>query len=641
MSCNCTVPCDCDSSQIVTAGDLVGLKADLQTISDVVESPALTTTTKSGRELDTLSGALVKLGFQPPVDYDSGIVFEVTDGTKTIDRDGIIYAPLPSALPFTTSGTWTADDEDKFFVVQSVDLYGGEIILNKATVANMAADASLQIGNVVETQGYLATSDQGGARYRIYPAGTGTADGGSVIDLAGSGHQAIVILDSDRINVAQYGAVGNGSIDDTAAIQAAVDTMSADGGGELIFPTTGGGTYKCNIILRPGVSLRGINRDVTLLPATNSPVITLQADADVQRVSISELTIDGTATQGSFTAQDGIRIAPDDGFSHRSITIVDCLIKNCGSAGLAISGSEVDDATAHVNLVRALRAVITDCTGPGVSIFGNVALTGFDACDILDNGDESTDDLSNIVVERSATVLPRQTKFTSCLIETENYVGGGYAMALLGVLDTNLLQCQFQEFHTAILVGSSPNGVITIDGCGFARASGDIDAIAEVVDVNGFIYRGNNADANMTGPVGLILPNTAADGKRIEIGSTNSWGGLSLSTNGLPQKFITTGPSVDLPNNAGPMPLNLASDGNVVIDTLNDFKGGTEQLVSGDTVTLNIKDVARTVTLEHGTGNLYLTGGADFTLDELADRIRLTWDDDLAGWVEISRSSAT
>lgn len=639
--CGCgAANCDCDTSTVITVADLALLKSNLDTVEAVVESPALFTTTPSGRQIDTLTGALTKLGYAPPIEYTGGIAFLATEGTKTVEREGVVYAPLPGLLPFTTSGTWTADDEDKFFAIQSVMLYAGDVTIVKPTVADMQADASLQLGNIVHTAGYLAVGDLGAARYRVVADGTGPVDGGTYISLTASGFQAEAVSDSDRINVAQYGAVGNGTADDTAAVQAAINAVSAYGGGELEFPLTGGGTYKCNVILKPGVSLRGASRDVTLIPATNSPVITLQADANVARAAIRELTIDGTATQGSFTAQDGIRSAPDVGKTHTSIQVVDCLIKNCGAAGVVLYGAAGAAVVEHVGLVQLVRTTITDCTGPGWRVTGNVVLCEANACDIQDNGDESTPADSNVVIE-SDTVSPSRNSLVGCRIETGSYVAGGSAVALLSALDTSIERCQFGEFHTGVLIGSTPNGVITMRGNRFERGSGDIDAVVDITgSVSGFIYDGNNVNAGTTGPVGLDLPADAANAQRVSIGSENSWGGLTASTNGLPvTNILTTDTVLELPNNAGPVPVNLNAAGTAAVNTIEDFNSGTQQLVHGDTIQLNITTAGRNLQAVHGTGNILLAGGVDFTLNEPGDRLVLVWDGYLDKWVELSRVS--
>ena len=115
----------CNQNTVITTQELLNLKANTEVINEVVTSDQDATSNKDsdGNFKLTLSGALKKLGFQPPVIYGASISFaSSSDNTKTIDRNGVIYAPFPSSIPFTTSGNWgtpgSGDDQDKFYVIQ-------------------------------------------------------------------------------------------------------------------------------------------------------------------------------------------------------------------------------------------------------------------------------------------------------------------------------------------------------------------------------------------------------------------------------------------------------------------------------------------------------------------------------------------
>jgi hypothetical protein len=100
-------------------------------------------------------------------------------------------------------------------------------------VFNNVADlklARLAIDQIVKTKGYYTSNDGGGAEYLIVATGTGTDDGGSYIDLALNQAQLIY---SGEVSVDVFGAVGGGGVDDSDAIQAAIDTFPVNlaGGG--------------------------------------------------------------------------------------------------------------------------------------------------------------------------------------------------------------------------------------------------------------------------------------------------------------------------------------------------------------------------------------------------------------------------
>ena len=119
----------------VTVQDFDNAKDDLEFVSKIanVDYTALTATNRDGVVVDTVIGRLAKLGYIPPIAYAGSILFAINDTTKTIVRSSVVYAPLPDQLPFTTSGTWVGDDENKFFVVQD----SGAITALQTNVANL------------------------------------------------------------------------------------------------------------------------------------------------------------------------------------------------------------------------------------------------------------------------------------------------------------------------------------------------------------------------------------------------------------------------------------------------------------------------------------------------------------------------
>lgn len=142
----------------------------------------------------------LELDIDNKVDKDNvgNEIIITSTGTQTVsealDRRGVKF----TALRAPTSGAFDPEDylETATKVTEGLDCY---------------------------TLGYRQKGDGGGNDYTLVAAGTGTDDGGSFIDLAGSGLQARMLV-SVNINIRQFGAKGDGS-DDSFAFQSAINYM--------------------------------------------------------------------------------------------------------------------------------------------------------------------------------------------------------------------------------------------------------------------------------------------------------------------------------------------------------------------------------------------------------------------------------
>jgi|DEB0MinimDraft_10_1074344.scaffolds.fasta_scaffold00661_7 hypothetical protein len=101
-----------------------------------------------------------------------------------------------------------------------------DVIYTFNSVSEMVSATRLFVGNKVKTLGYYSAGDGGANEYDIVAASTGTADGGSYIDLTGSTGQAKGLFSDGIVNVKQFGAKGDGVTDDYTAITNADAYMS-------------------------------------------------------------------------------------------------------------------------------------------------------------------------------------------------------------------------------------------------------------------------------------------------------------------------------------------------------------------------------------------------------------------------------
>ncbi|MFE4651522.1 glycosyl hydrolase family 28-related protein [Streptomyces sp. NPDC056707] len=139
------------------------------------------------------------------------------------------------------------------------------------------------------------------------------------------------------LNVKTYGAVGNGTVDDTAAIQDAIDDANAAGGGVVYIPR---GTYKLTsaIALKSHVQLKGDGINATVLQQTSSSSHGISG-SNLELVSIEDLLVDGP---GSGTGR-GIHLGGTVVIYSFYVTMRNVMVRQFGDTGIFIDDPVTTD----------------------------------------------------------------------------------------------------------------------------------------------------------------------------------------------------------------------------------------------------------------------------------------------------------
>lgn len=241
---------------------------------------------------------------------------------------------------------------------------GGQTVTIKHTDGSNATHWSAITGGSSST-GTITTASNG-------TIGRYIEEGSYDVTVGSDTHRVEAVSGSSVWNVRAFGAVGDGSTNDTTAINAAIDAASAAGGGAVLMPAA---TYRANVTLKAKVKLigEGVAR-TKLTAATNGDVIkgvnfaTLTGKAKATgdyalgayECEIRDMTIDGNKASNS--GGYGIRI-----WGRAPLFTGVVRVQNCKTGGIWTEFTEVDDFTDPVQVLEghADHLQITACDGHG------------------------------------------------------------------------------------------------------------------------------------------------------------------------------------------------------------------------------------------------------------------------------------
>lgn len=163
----------------------------------------------------------------------------------------------------------------------------------------------------------------------IYMSGSGTSGSPYVINSSGSSYY----------NIKDYGALVDGTTDDTVAIQAVINLVSTAGGGTVFFPA--GTTVVTSLTLKSNVNFIGVasgwdtaTGSVIKTTATSGDTLSYSSSATgLKDVCIEDLRIEGPASGSG----SGIRLQNAGGTSKPNLRII---LRNLKVVGFGAAGIE-------------------------------------------------------------------------------------------------------------------------------------------------------------------------------------------------------------------------------------------------------------------------------------------------------------
>ncbi len=218
---------------------------------------------------------------------------DLADETPIVIKRGI---PYTQEVDPTASGAYSprnaATALDRL-AMQIIRLKGDVDRCIKLPHLEAGGDSATKLPSVADRAGNTLIFDVSGNVRAGDPVGTGSGSGGSL---------------GTSVKASPYLAEGDGSTDDTDAIQACIDAVYAAGGGVVYFPAgtyivrvaqTASATWKHCLTIYPNITLRGENKENTTIKLIDSAgnyrsIIARSANGltDMHNFGMYDLTVD-------------------------------------------------------------------------------------------------------------------------------------------------------------------------------------------------------------------------------------------------------------------------------------------------------------------------------------------------------------
>jgi len=346
---------------------------------------------------------------------------------------------------------------------------------------------------------------------------------------------------NQAVNVTVYGAKGDGTTDDTVAIQNAIEALHTAGGGTIYFPS---GTYKLSsaLTVHTNTLLRGAGSAVSILKQTNTTANGLNCQDSVA-VTVTDLQITGPGSGSGI----GLSFTLSTRTNCYQIDLTDILVQSFGSHGIAMTTPIIS---------RLTRVVTVTNGGDGFHLTGGGTSLTLASC--YSNGDQGTGyNLNQLNYSTLNGCAADSFGGTGYLLTTCNNVsltscgaeaGTGNCFTMSGGRANSLISCYTRSNNAigAYFTGSTLSAFTT----GFwenspttsATASIQVDSGCRVLLGENETTTATNLDANGTTQINgnsiYCSGNNGTSSFQVNRGATTNFATYQLLTGGVEQWVV-------------------------------------------------------------------------------------------------------